>query len=81
MSYLNGAKTEREAVAAAIKLAEAQGFVPYVTGAEQKPGSKFYFSNRGKALMLAVIGNRPLSEGAIIAAAHVDSPRLDLKQV
>ncbi|MEG0035318.1 MAG: aminopeptidase [Oscillospiraceae bacterium] len=81
MSYLNGAKTEREAVAAAIKLAEAQGFVPYVTGAEQKPGSKFYFSNRGKALMLAVIGNRPLSEGATIAAAHVDSPRLDLKQV
>lgn len=81
ISYLNGAKTEREAVASGIRLAEERGFVPYKTGMELKPGSKVYFSNRSKALMLAVIGKKPLSEGSIIAAAHVDSPRLDLKQV
>jgi len=48
---------------------------------ELKPGTKVYSSNRGKALMLAVIGKKPMSEGSVIAAAHVDSPRLDLKQV
>ena len=81
MAYLNEAKTEREAVADGIKLAEAKGFVPYKTGMELKPGTRVYSSNRDKALMLAVIGKKPLSEGSIIAAAHVDSPRLDLKQV
>ena len=81
MSYLNEAKTEREAVASGIELAEAKGFVPYKTGMELKPGTKVYYSNRSKALLLAVIGKKPLSDGAVIAAAHVDSPRLDLKQV
>lgn len=42
---------------------------------------KIYRNNRGKALMLAVIGEMPLSAGAVIAGAHVDSPRLDLKQI
>ena len=81
MVFLNEAKTEREAVSEGIKLAESRGFVPYKTGMELKPGTKVYSSNRGKALMLAVIGKKPLSEGIVIAAAHVDSPRLDLKQV
>jgi len=81
MVFLNDAKTEREAVSEGIRLAEAKGFVPYKTGMELKPGNKVYSSNRGKALMLAVIGKKPLSEGSVIAAAHVDSPRLDLKQV
>ena len=81
MSYLNDAKTEREAVASAIKLAESRGFVPFKAGMALKPGTKIYYSNRSKALLLAVIGNKPLSEGTVIAAAHVDSPRLDLKQV
>lgn len=81
MSFLNTAKTEREAVAEGIKLAEAKGFVPYKTGMALKPGTKVYSSNRGKALMLAVIGKKSLAEGSVIAAAHVDSPRLDLKQV
>lgn len=81
MVFLNEAKTEREAVTEGIKLAETKGFVPYKQGMELKPGTKVYSSNRGKALMLAVIGKKPLSEGSIIAAAHVDSPRLDLKQV
>lgn len=81
MSFLNEAKTEREAVAQGIKLAEEKGFIPYKTGMQIRAGTKVYCSNRGKALMLAVIGKKMLSEGAIIAAAHVDSPRLDLKQL
>ncbi len=81
MVFLNEAKTEREAVSEAIRLAEQKGFVPYEAGMKLETGTKIYSSNRGKALMLAVIGKKPLSEGAVIAAAHVDSPRLDLKQV
>ncbi|MEG1108093.1 MAG: aminopeptidase [Oscillospiraceae bacterium] len=81
MTFLNESKTEREAVRAGIALAEKAGFVPYTAGMKIEAGTKIYSSNRGKALMLAVIGKKPLSEGSIIAAAHVDSPRLDLKQV
>ncbi len=80
-AFLNASRTEREAVAEGIRQAEAAGFVPYVRGMELLPGTKVYKSIRGKALMLAVIGRKPLSEGANIAAAHVDSPRLDLKQL
>ncbi len=81
MSFLNDARTEREAVRLGIELAEKEGFVPYKAGMELKAGTKVYVSNRGKALMLAVIGKKSLKDGAVIAAAHVDSPRLDLKQV
>lgn len=79
--FLNNAKTEREAVSYAIQMAEKNGFVPYVRGMKLQAGAKVYSSNRGKALMLAVIGTKPLDEGAMIAAAHVDSPRIDLKQL
>ena len=81
MSFLNTARTEREAVREGIRLAESKGFVEYKPGMPLKPGTKVYSSNRGKALLLAVIGKKSLAEGAVIAAAHVDSPRLDLKQV
>ena len=81
MAYLNESRTEREAVRNAIALAEEQGFKPYVPGMALKAGDKVYKNNRGKALMLAVIGKKPLSEGSVIAGAHVDSPRLDLKQI
>ncbi len=81
MDYLDRSRMEREAVANAIELAEARGFVEYVPGMDLKPGMKVYKNNRCKALMLAVIGKKPLSAGAVIAGAHVDSPRLDLKQV
>lgn len=81
MEFLDNARMEREAVRRAIELAEAQGFVPYEPGMKLEPGMKVYRSNRGKALLLAVIGEKPLSEGAVIAGAHVDSPRVDLKQV
>lgn len=80
-TFLDKAKTEREAVSEAIRLAEAAGFVQLTPETELAPGSKVYRSNRGKALMLAVIGSKSLNEGSVIAAAHVDSPRLDLKQL
>ena len=78
-SYLNESRTEREAVANAIKLAEAEGFTEYKRGMALVPGQKVWYNNRGKALMLAVAGKRPLDEGIVAAAAHVDAPRLDLK--
>ena len=81
MDYLNRSRMEREAVANAIALAEENGFVEYRFGMELKPGTKIYHNNRGKALILAVIGRKSLAEGAVIAGAHVDSPRIDLKQV
>ncbi len=78
-AFLDAAKTEREAVDEAIAQARVQGFVPYERGMALKAGDKVYRSNRGKSLMLAVIGQAPLSEGVQIGAAHIDSPRLDLK--
>ena len=77
--YLDHGKTERECALYSVKLAEAQGFVPYRRGMELKAGDKVYISNRGKSVLLAVMGRKSLSEGAHIAAAHIDAPRLDLK--
>lgn len=77
--FLNVAKTEREAVAEAVKMAEARGFVPFDRAKALKAGDRVYLNNRGKALILAVIGEKPIEEGVSIAAAHIDSPRLDLK--
>ena len=78
-AFLDNAKTEREAVQTAIKMAEANGFCPFDAKKPLKAGDKVYYNNRGKALVLAVIGEKPLEEGVSIAAAHIDSPRLDLK--
>ena len=80
-TFLDNARTEREAVREAIAMAEKCGFVPFVPGMEIKPGMKLYRSNRGKALLLAVVGKKSLAEGCNVAAAHVDAPRLDLKQL
>ena len=79
-SFLDTAKTEREAVNEAIRQAEAAGFRSYKAGMTLTPGLKLYANVHDKALLLAVIGRRPLSEGTVIAGAHVDSPRLDFKQ-
>lgn len=78
-AFMDACKTEREATAWATKAAEAHGFKPVVPGMEVKPGDKIYMNNRGKSFLIAVIGTEPMSEGANICAAHVDSPRLDLK--
>ncbi len=79
--FLDACKTERLGVKYMISLAEKAGFRPYAFGSPVKAGDRLYFSNRGKALTLAVIGSKPFAEGLNIAAAHVDSPRLDLKQI
>ena len=78
--FLDAGKTERECVDRTIALAEAAGFRAYQRGMALKPGDKVYRANRGKAVMLAVLGRRGLDQGVNIAAAHIDSPRLDLKQ-
>ena len=79
MRYLDDAKTEREAVTAAIALAEAKGYRAWSLGDEIKVGDRLYFNNRGKNLFLLQIGSEPINSGIRIVAAHIDSPRLDLK--
>jgi len=79
--FLDYARTERLAVKYAVKMAEEHGFKPYEYGMEISPGDKLYVNNRGKSMMLAVIGKRPMSDGVNISASHIDAPRLDLKQV
>ena len=78
-SFLNKAKTEREAVKAATQMAKANGFSEFCRGKSYKAGDKVYINNRGKTLALAVIGEQPVEQGVNITAAHIDSPRLDLK--
>lgn len=78
--FLDSAKTEREAVCYAVKELEKNGFVEYKKGMVLKSGDKIYRNNRGKAVLIAVIGTAPIDEGVKLCAAHIDSPRLDLKQ-
>ncbi|MBQ8753031.1 MAG: aminopeptidase, partial [Clostridia bacterium] len=80
-AFLDAAKTEREAVEEGICIAKANGFTAFEPGKSLKAGDKVYLNNRGKALILAVVGSRPITDGVSIAVAHVDSPRLDLKPV
>lgn len=78
--FLDIAKTEREAVCEAVKILEANGFVEYKSNMKLSAGDKIYRNNRGKAIIAAVIGTAPIGEGVRLCAAHIDSPRLDLKQ-
>jgi len=78
--YLDASKTEREAVKTSVKEAEAKGFKAYDFGDPVVAGGKYYYNNRGKSLYLFVIGSESLENGIRISAAHIDSPRIDLKQ-
>ena len=78
-AFLDRSKTERECVVSAVELAEKAGFRELKAGMALKAGDKVYSVNRGKSILLAVIGKKPLSEGANIGAAHTDAPRLDFK--
>ena len=78
-AFMDTCKMEREATAWAVETAKKNGFTEMVPGKAVKAGDKLYFNNRGKSIILAVIGSESLAEGANICAAHVDSPRLDLK--
>lgn len=77
--FLDAAKTEREAVKAAVKMAEDNGFTEFKQGKKYKSGDRVYINNRGKSVAFAVIGKEPVENGVNITAAHIDSPRLDLK--
>ena len=77
--FLDHGKTERLCVEYCIELAEKRGFKPYERGMKLAAGDKVYCNNRGKGIMLAVIGEKSLAFGANIGAAHTDAPRLDLK--
>ena len=79
MAFMDACKTEREATAWAVAEAEKQGFKPLTAGMSVKPGDKIYMNNRGKSIILAVIGSESLAKGSNICAAHVDSPRMDIK--
>ena len=79
MAYLDAGKTEREASREAIRLAAEKGFEPYDPSSPAVPGKKYYVSFGDKMTILFTVGKRPLSAGVNIVAAHIDSPRLDLK--
>ena len=78
-AFLDKAKTEREAASEIIALAKANGYVEFIPGEKYSAGEKVYYNNRGKSVILCVIGKRSIIDGVKIAAAHIDSPRLDLK--
>ena len=77
--FLDAAKTERETVKFAIDTAKANGFCEFQYGKKYVAGDKVYFNNRGKTVAFAVIGKQSVDNGVNITAAHIDSPRLDLK--
>lgn len=83
-AFLDTSKTEREAVQTAIRLAEEKGFISLESLLKSKKklaqGMKIYANNKNKSLALFVIGNKPLEDGINIIGAHVDAPRIDLKQ-
>lgn len=78
--YISKNKTERACVKDSIRLAEEKGFKPLDSFETLKLGDKVYVNNRDKNIALFVIGNKPLTEGMRILGAHIDSPRMDLKQ-
>lgn len=78
-AFLDKAKTEREAAKAAMEMAKAAGFTEFEYGKKYSAGDRVFFNNRGKTVAFAVIGKQPVENGVNITAAHIDSPRLDLK--
>lgn len=80
MDFLDEAKTERMATKEAIRLAKEKGFRPLEECKELHPGDKVYTTNKNKNFLTAIIGEKSLEEGMRILGAHIDSPRLDIKQ-
>lgn len=80
MKFLDKAKTEREAVKTIVSMAESSGFKNVNDTEELKPGDCVYGINKNKSIYLAVMGRQPLTNGFNAVGAHIDAPRLDLKQ-
>ena len=82
--FLDNGKTERECVAQAVEMAQKHGYVnlndAIRAGKALRAGDKVYVNQMGKAIMLFHIGEKPLEQGVNIVGAHIDSPRIDLKQ-
>ena len=81
VKFLDAAKTEREAVVESVRIAEAAGYRAWNFGDPINAGDKLYYNNRGKNIFLMRIGTENINNGIRITAAHIDSPRLDLKPV
>ncbi len=81
VKFLDAAKTEREAVVESVRIAEAAGYRAWSFGDAINVGDKLYYNNRGKNIFLFRIGTENINNGIRITAAHIDSPRLDLKPV
>jgi aspartyl aminopeptidase len=77
--FLKRARHELLAVEEAEKLAKKHGFKDLASAKALKPGDRVYVKNRDRAMLLAVMGRKPLAEGAALSAAHIDAPRLELK--
>lgn len=77
--FLDNSPIEREAVRYTVELAKKEGFVEYDSEAKYSAGDRVYYINRDKAVALAVIGKNGVKDGAKLAIAHIDSPRIDLK--
>lgn len=82
--FISACKTERECVCTFIERAEAAGYLDIkkviAEGIKLESGARVYADNNGKALAMFIVGKKPMEEGMRILGAHVDSPRMDLKQ-
>ena len=78
--YITKGKTERKCVDEAVKLAESYGFKPLTSFDKLTEGDKVYVTNKGKNIACFVIGKKPIESGLRVLGAHIDSPRIDIKQ-
>lgn len=78
--FLSLGKTERECVKESVKIAKDYGFKELIEFTSLKAGDKVYVTNKNKNVAVFVIGNKPLEAGLRVLGAHIDSPRLDVKQ-
>ena len=78
--FISKGKTERACVKESIKLAKEAGFKDISSFKELKKGDKVYAVNKNKNIALFIIGEKPITEGLRVLGAHIDSPRIDVKQ-
>lgn len=83
-NFMSKCKTERECVKEVLRLAKAEGYEDIEeiikNNKQLKPGDKVFANNKGKAVALFIVGSESIEKGLKILGAHIDSPRLDLKQ-